>query len=77
MREGYSVTVSKNGEPILTIDRTMLSGLGDLSKEDTDAIRDAGEHLIGFAGPETQVCFACGSTGECAQDCRLGEIEAA
>jgi hypothetical protein len=51
MREGYSVTVSKLGEPILTIERRMLSGKSELSDEDEQAIRDAAEHLRSFVGP--------------------------
>ncbi len=50
MREGYAVQVLYHGEPILTIERTMLSGKADLSDEDKAAIDDAGEHLIAFAG---------------------------
>ena len=56
MREGYSVTVSKFGEPILTIEREMLSG-AELSAEDEQAIRDAGEHLLAFVGPEPPADF--------------------
>lgn len=52
MRKGYSVTVSKWGEPILTIEREMLSGKAELSAEDEAAIRDAGEHLLSFIGSE-------------------------
>jgi hypothetical protein len=50
MRAGYSVTVSKNGEVILTIEREMLSG-AELSREDEEAIREAAEHLLAFVGP--------------------------
>ena len=71
MREGYSVTVSKNGEAILTIERTMLSGQGEFSPEDAAAIRDAGEHLLSFIGTETTVCFACGWMDGHGQDCPL------
>jgi hypothetical protein len=52
MRKGYSVTVSKHGEPILTIEREMLGGKAELSAEDEEAIRDAGEHLLSFIGPD-------------------------
>jgi hypothetical protein len=50
MREGYAVQVLHLGEPILTIERTMLSGKAELSDEDKAAIDEAGEHLIAFAG---------------------------
>ena len=49
MKEGYSVTVSKWGEPILTIEPHCLSG-AELSDDDSRAIWDAGEHLKSFAG---------------------------
>lgn len=71
MREGYGVIVTKLGEPILTIERSMLSGQAELSDEDVRAIRDAGEHLIGFAGHGTYHCFVCGSEEGHRNDCAL------
>lgn len=50
MREGYAVQVLHLGEPILTIERAMLSGKAEMSDEDKAAIDEAGEHLIAFAG---------------------------
>lgn len=50
MRDGYAVQVLYLGEPILTIESTMLAGKADLSDEDKLAIDDAGGHLIAFAG---------------------------
>lgn len=50
MKPGYSVTVSKNGEAILTIEREMLSGKSEISDEEHDAIREAAEHLLSFIG---------------------------
>lgn len=52
MRDGYSVIVTHLGEPILTIERSMLSGKSDLSDDDADAIRDAADHLFSFIGPK-------------------------
>ncbi len=52
MREGYAVVIEHLGEQILRIDSAMLAGKADLTDADIKAIRDAGEHLIGFAGPE-------------------------
>lgn len=75
MREGYSVTVSKNGEPILTIDRTMLSGIATFSDDERAAIRDAGEHLLSFIGPEKTACFVCGGIDECWDNCALKSDE--
>lgn len=56
MREGYAVQVLYLGEPILTIERTMLAGKSELSDEDKLAIDDAGEHLIAFAGVRLPPC---------------------
>lgn len=76
MRPGYSVTVSKNGEPILTIGPD-LSGLSEFSDEDANAIRDAGEHLLSFIGPAgPHECFACGGSAAHRADCPLGELAA-
>ena len=71
MREGYSVTVSKHGEPILTIERSMLSGQSEFSAADAAAVRDAAEQMLSFIGPETTRCFACGAEAECRSDCPL------
>lgn len=71
MRQGYSVTVFKDGEPLVTIERTMLSGQDPLSPEDVAAIRDCGEHLCAFAGPEHSRCFACGDVDGHAPDCPI------
>jgi hypothetical protein len=71
MRAGYSVTVSKDGEAILTIEREMVAGKSDLTPEDEAAIRDAGEHLMAFAGPEHRGCFVCGGIDQCKATCEL------
>lgn len=69
MRDGYSVTVSKNGEPILTIEREMLSGIATFSDEERRAVRDAGYHLLAFIGPEKTACFLCDGVDQCEPDC--------
>lgn len=75
MRSGYGVSVFKNGEAILTIDSSMLSGQQTFTDEEVDAIRDAAEHLLSFIGPVgEQECFACGGFGECKTNCPLGSI---
>lgn len=51
MRDGYAVVIEHMGEEILRIDQSMLSGKADLTDADIEAIRDAGEHLVSFAGP--------------------------
>ena len=72
MREGYAVTVSKDGENILTIEHECLSGR-ELTEAEARVVWDAGEHLKAFAGdPDlTPTCFFCGSSGECSDDCNL------
>lgn len=70
MREGYSVTVSRWGEPILTMERAMLSGQPAFSPEDEEAIRDAGDHLKSFIGEGSQRCFLCGGVHQCRSDCQ-------
>jgi hypothetical protein len=45
----WAVTVSMNGETLLTID-TDMSGKSNLSETEMGVIRKAGEHLLGFAG---------------------------
>lgn len=47
----WSVTVSINGEPILTLEPHMLAGIPDIDRY-TDQVREAGQHLVAFAGPE-------------------------
>lgn len=69
MRDGYSVTVSKNGEPILTIERRMLSGIATFSDEERQAVRDAGENLLAFIGPDKTACFLCDGIDQCEPDC--------
>jgi hypothetical protein len=49
MMEYFSVTVSRNGERLVTIETTVLSGR-ELSDEDEDCIRNAARHLLGFVG---------------------------
>lgn len=65
--------VTHLGEPILTIERSMLSGKADLSTEDTAAIRDAGEHLMSFAGQENVTCFVCGVVNAHTVECELND----
>lgn len=45
----WSVTVERNGEPIVTIESNGLSGR-EISAEDEDAIRAAAHHLLAFIG---------------------------
>jgi hypothetical protein len=77
MRKGYSVTVSKDGESILTIGRSMVSGRATLSDDEAAAIRDAGHSLLSFIGPEKTACFVCGGIDECWDNCALKSDDSA
>lgn len=77
MKDGYAVTVTRYGEPILTIEETCLSGR-DLSEGDEAAVREASRHLQSFVGDgKPQACFACNQTpgGPHADDCPLFDTE--
>jgi len=45
----WSVTVTRHGVPILTIETAILSGR-ELSPDDQEAIRTAARHLLAFIG---------------------------
>ncbi len=45
----WSVTVMRNGEKIVTIETTLLSGR-EIDTDDADAIRTAAHHLLAFIG---------------------------
>lgn len=45
----WAVTVWKDGEELVTIESNCLSGKGDLTDDDNEVIRRAGENLLGFA----------------------------
>jgi hypothetical protein len=49
MSEHWSVTVSRDGEEIVTIESNSLSGR-ELTSEDEAAIRLAAHHLLAFIG---------------------------
>ncbi len=72
MHKGYGVTVTHLGEPILTIDSTMLSGKESFSDADSEAIREAARHLLSFIGDGNHRCFVCGEIGGCRSDCEIG-----
>lgn len=46
----WCVEVSRSGTNILTIETSMLAGKADMTQSDLEAIRSAGESLLGFAG---------------------------
>lgn len=71
MRAGYAVVIEHLGEEILRIDPSILAGKAELTDDDIKAIRDAGEHLIAFAGPERVNCFACGGEDGKHFDCPI------
>jgi hypothetical protein len=47
----WAVTVTRNGDTLVTIDAGSLSGKPDLSDEDKRVIRLAADHLFSFVGP--------------------------
>ncbi len=49
MTDHWSVTVSRNGEEIVTIESNSLSGR-EIGPEDGAAIRTAARHLLSFIG---------------------------
>ena len=50
----WGVSVSVNGEDVLTIESNSLCGKSDLSPMELDAIRTAANHLLAFAGQPTR-----------------------
>ena len=50
MENHFAVTVHCNFERILNIESNSLSGKANLSDAELECIRDAGKHLLAFAG---------------------------
>ena len=48
-KDHWAVTVERNGEQIVTIETSCISGR-ELSHDDEDAIRTAAHHLLAFVG---------------------------
>ena len=72
-RDHWSVTVSRNGEELVTIESNCLSGKSDLTDEDGDVIRAAAEHLHSFIGPKRlDHCPICGQKDDGGQRCVMG-----
>jgi hypothetical protein len=53
----WAVTVSRNGDDLVTIETNCLSGKPEFSEEDARVIRMAAEHLSAFIGPEEREPF--------------------
>lgn len=53
----WAVTVSRNGDDLVTIETNCLSGKPEFSEEDARVIRMAAEHLSAFIGPEERETF--------------------
>jgi hypothetical protein len=71
----YTVPATDGSAPRVrgTVEREMLSGQAELSTDDEAAIRDAGEHLLAFIGPEP--CSVCGSRRLCTgEDCSSSDV---
>ena len=48
----WAVTVSMNGEELVTIETNSLSGKPDFTDEEAQVIRDAARHLEAFMGDQ-------------------------
>ena len=56
MNDHWSVTVTRNGEDLITIESNSLCGKAELTPEDEEVIRAAGMHLLAFVGePRSEV----------------------
>ena len=55
----WAVTVSMNGEPLVTTESNCLSGKSDFTDAEADVIRDAARHLKAFIGDPRQVVCEC------------------
>lgn len=65
MADYFAVTVERNGEKVVTIETSCLSGR-EISREDEMAIRNAAHILLAFIGdpepPQLEAgCIICGS----------------
>lgn len=47
----WSVIVKKDGDEIVCIETSFISGKSNLTDDDLDVIRIAANHLLSFAGP--------------------------
>ena len=53
----WAVTVSMNGESLVTIESNCLSGKPEFTDEEAQVIRDAAAHLKAFIGePKSEIC---------------------
>ena len=59
----WSVTVSRNGVRLVTLSWNELAGR-DLTEDDEEAIRLAGEHLLAFVGPRLEAHSALPPPGQ-------------
>ena len=56
MNDHWSVTVTRNGEDLITIESNSLCGKAELTEEDEDTILNAAQHLLAFVGePRSEV----------------------
>lgn len=59
MKDHWAVTVERNGEQVVRIEKSCLSGR-ELSVEDEEAIRTAARHLMGLVGDGEPVAANAG-----------------
>ena len=51
----WSVSVSRNGDNLVTIESNMLAGQPEFSDEEARVIRECAAHLLAFIGPAAPV----------------------
>lgn len=56
----WAVTVSRNGEDVVTIESNCLSGR-EISAEDEETIRKAAHHLLSFIGDPYPASYTVGA----------------
>lgn len=54
MSKTWAVTVEADGERLVTIESSMLSGKAELTPDDEETIRTAARHLLSFVGERDQ-----------------------
>lgn len=53
MNDHWRVTVSRNGEDLITIETSCLCGKESFTDEEADTIREAARHLLAFIGEKS------------------------
>jgi len=59
MSRHWSVTVTRNGENLVTIESNCLSGKSEFTDAEAETIRDAARHLKAFIGEPKPIICSC------------------